>query len=129
METVARDTPSSSAIVWKDRVYVTLGFHAPVTALDAATGKEIWRKNFVQDYGSKIPPWYNGQNPLIEEDRLLVAPAGTAALATSQARVILPVPDPVAAGGAVVMLGGLVFLVGWHVVIIDGSGIKLHILG
>ena len=40
-----------------------------VHALDAATGKEIWRKNLVQDYGSKIPPWYNGQCPLLEDDR------------------------------------------------------------
>jgi outer membrane protein assembly factor BamB len=53
---------------------------AVLHALDAATGKEIWRKNFVQDYGSKIPPWYNGQNPLIEKDKVLVAPAGTSAL-------------------------------------------------
>ena len=49
-------------------------------ALDAETGKELWRKNFVHEYGSKIPPWYNGQNPLIEKDRVLVAPAGTSAL-------------------------------------------------
>jgi outer membrane protein assembly factor BamB len=49
-------------------------------ALDAATGKEIWRKNLVQEYGSKIPPWYNGQCPLIEEDRVVIAPAGTEAL-------------------------------------------------
>jgi outer membrane protein assembly factor BamB len=53
---------------------------AVLHALDAETGKELWRKNFVQDYGSKIPPWYNGQNPLIEEDKVLVAPVGTSAL-------------------------------------------------
>jgi outer membrane protein assembly factor BamB len=53
---------------------------AVLHALDAATGKELWRKNFVKDYGSKIPPWYNGQNPLIEDDKVLVAPVGTSAL-------------------------------------------------
>jgi outer membrane protein assembly factor BamB len=53
---------------------------ATLHALDAATGKEIWRKNFVQDYGSKIPPWYNGQNPLIEDDKIVVAPVGPSAL-------------------------------------------------
>jgi outer membrane protein assembly factor BamB len=53
---------------------------AVLHALDAETGKEIWRKNFVQDYGSQIPPWYNGQNPLIEDDKVLVAPVGTSAL-------------------------------------------------
>jgi outer membrane protein assembly factor BamB len=49
-------------------------------ALDAATGEEIWRKNFIEAYGTKIPPWYNGQNPLIEGDKVVVAPAGTSAL-------------------------------------------------
>ena len=49
-------------------------------ALDAETGEEIWRKSFVRDYGAKIPPWYNGQNPLLEDDRIIVAPAGPDAL-------------------------------------------------
>jgi len=53
---------------------------AVLHALDAETGQEIWRKNFVQDYQSMIPPWYNGQNPLIEADRVIVAPVGTSAL-------------------------------------------------
>jgi outer membrane protein assembly factor BamB len=49
-------------------------------ALDATTGKEIWRKNLVQEYGTKIPPWYNGQCPLIEDDKVVIAPAGESAL-------------------------------------------------
>ncbi len=53
---------------------------AVLHALDAATGKEIWRKNLVQDYGSKIPPWYNGQCPLLEKDRVVIAPVGQKAL-------------------------------------------------
>jgi outer membrane protein assembly factor BamB len=53
---------------------------AVLHALDAETGQEIWRKNFVQDYQSKIPPWYNGQNPLIEDDKVIVAPVGASAL-------------------------------------------------
>ena len=53
---------------------------ATLHALDAGTGQEIWRKNLVQEYGAKIPPWYNGQNPLIEDDRLVIAPVGSSAL-------------------------------------------------
>jgi outer membrane protein assembly factor BamB len=53
---------------------------AVLHALDAETGKELWRKNFVQEYGTKIPPWYNGQNPLIEKETVIVAPVGTSAL-------------------------------------------------
>ncbi len=47
-------------------------------AFDAATGEELWRKNLVQEYGTKIPPWYNGQCPLIEDDRVLIATGGQA---------------------------------------------------
>ena len=49
-------------------------------ALDAATGKEVWRKNLVQDYGAKIPPWYNGQCPLLHDGKLIIAPVGSEAL-------------------------------------------------
>lgn len=45
---------------------------------DAESGQELWRKNLVQEYGTRIPPWYTGQCPLIEEDRVLIAPGGTA---------------------------------------------------
>lgn len=58
----------------------TLDPKAVLHALDARTGKEVWRKDLVQEYGTRIPPWYNGQNPLIEKDRLVIAPVGTKAL-------------------------------------------------
>ena len=47
-------------------------------ALDAATGEELWRKSLVEVYGTKIPPWYNGQCPLLDGDRLIIAPGGAA---------------------------------------------------
>lgn len=62
------------------RYVFSLDPKAVLHALDAATGREIWRKDFVQDYGSKIPPWYNGQCPLVEKERVLVAPVGSSAL-------------------------------------------------
>jgi outer membrane protein assembly factor BamB len=62
------------------RYVFSLDPKAVLHALDAETGAEVWRINLVRRYGSKIPPWYNGQNPLVEEDRVLVAPAGGDAL-------------------------------------------------
>jgi outer membrane protein assembly factor BamB len=53
---------------------------AVLHALDAATGREVWRKDLVQAYGTQIPPWYNGQNPLIEKNRVVIAPVGKSAL-------------------------------------------------
>jgi len=49
-------------------------------ALDIATGEEVWRKSLVEEYGAKIPPWYNGQCPLLDGDRLIIAPGGTAVM-------------------------------------------------
>jgi outer membrane protein assembly factor BamB len=46
--------------------------------LDARTGKQLWAKNLVTAYKTVIPPWYNGQNPLMEEDRIIIATGGTA---------------------------------------------------
>ena len=44
--------------------------------LDVETGKELWRKELVKEFGAKIPPWYNGQCPLMESDRIIIASGG-----------------------------------------------------
>lgn len=64
-----------------DGKYVfTLDPKAVLHCLDAATGKEVWRKELVQEYSAKIPPWYNGQCPLLEENRIIIATGGNALL-------------------------------------------------
>jgi outer membrane protein assembly factor BamB len=54
--------------------------------LDAETGEELWRKSMVADYGGRIPSWYNGQCPLLEPDRVLVAPGGEALVVALEKR-------------------------------------------
>jgi outer membrane protein assembly factor BamB len=49
--------------------------------LDVKTGKQIWRKSLVTEYKATIPSWYNGQCPLQESDRLILATGGTAIMA------------------------------------------------
>jgi outer membrane protein assembly factor BamB len=49
-------------------------------AVEAASGKEIWRKDLVQEFKTTIPGWYAGQCPLIEPDRVVVATGGEALL-------------------------------------------------
>lgn len=46
--------------------------------IDAKTGKEVWQKNLVREYKTRIPPWYAGQCPLIEDNRVIIAPSGSA---------------------------------------------------
>ena len=43
---------------------------------DAGTGKRLWAKNLPKEYGTRIPPWYNGQCPLMETDRIVIGVGG-----------------------------------------------------
>jgi outer membrane protein assembly factor BamB len=51
-----------------------------VHGLDAKTGRELWRKSLVKEYGARIPAWYNGQCPLLEGDRVILGTGGEAIL-------------------------------------------------
>ncbi len=65
--------------------------------LDAKTGKQVWTRNLVADYKTQIPSWYNGQNPLLEPDRLIIATGGDAimvALDKSTGKEIWRTPNP-----------------------------------
>jgi outer membrane protein assembly factor BamB len=70
-----------------------LGLHC----LDAKTGKKVWARNLVTDYKAVIPPWYNGQNPLLEPDRIIIATGGEAilvALDKATGKEIWRTPNP-----------------------------------
>ncbi len=82
--------------VTKDHV-VTLGPKGHVKCLDAKTGLLRWQLHLPKEFGTKIPPWYAGQCPLIDkvthkdtdkvtdkdtdndvdENLAIIAPAGT----------------------------------------------------
>lgn len=51
-----------------------------VHCLDARNGELLWKKFLPSDYGTQIPPWYNGQCPLIEGDRVVIATGGRAVM-------------------------------------------------
>jgi outer membrane protein assembly factor BamB len=61
------------------------------------TGKEVWQKNLVEEYETTIPAWYAGQCPLIEPDRVIIAPGGKAlltALDKASGNPIWETPNP-----------------------------------
>ena len=59
-----------------DKYVVTIGPKCHVSCLDPATGKLIWVKDMVREYGTKVPPWYAGQCPLIDDGKVILAPSG-----------------------------------------------------
>lgn len=62
------------------RFVFSLDPKAVLHCLDVKTGKQIWRKSLVTDFKATIPSWYNGQCPLMESDRLIIATGGAAIL-------------------------------------------------
>lgn len=45
--------------------------------LEAATGKAVWQKNLVRDYGAKVPQYGFASQPLVDGERLIVMVGGT----------------------------------------------------
>ena len=65
--------------------------------LKAENGEELWRKSMVREYNTLIPAWYNGQCPLIEDDRVIIATGGDALLVAfnkANGDVIWKTPNP-----------------------------------
>jgi outer membrane protein assembly factor BamB len=59
---------------------VGIGPKCHVVCLDAISGELKWGMDMVKQYGATVPPWYAGQNPLIEGDTVILAPGGQQAL-------------------------------------------------
>lgn len=66
-----------------DKYVVTMGPRSHVMCVDALTGDLIWTKDLEKEYGipgsakGKITPeFYNGQCPLIDNERVILAPGG-----------------------------------------------------
>ena len=47
-----------------------------VACLDAATGKEVWKKHLVDDFKGQMGGWGFSESPLIDGDKLILAPGG-----------------------------------------------------
>ena len=70
--------PRGTPTVNNGRVY-SLGGTGILNVLDAGTGAVVWSRNAVNDTGAKIPAWGIAGSPLIANDLVIVAAAGTLA--------------------------------------------------
>jgi outer membrane protein assembly factor BamB len=59
---------------------VSFGPMCHVACWSVETGDCLWLIDLVQQYGAKVPSWYAGQCPIIDGDRVILAPCGTACL-------------------------------------------------
>jgi len=65
------DGPRSTPSVDGDRVYA-FGSYMNLVCLEAATGREIWKRELVREYGSEVIAWQNAASPLVVGDLVLV---------------------------------------------------------
>ena len=56
---------------------VSIGPQCHVLCMDAKSGAYRWGINMEQRYGTRVPLWYTGQCPLIENGVAVLAPSGT----------------------------------------------------
>jgi outer membrane protein assembly factor BamB len=70
--------PRGTPTVDGTRVYA-LAADGGLACLDAASGRAIWSLNVLQTYGGRNPPWGISESPLVDGDRLIVAPGGRGA--------------------------------------------------
>jgi outer membrane protein assembly factor BamB len=61
-------------------VVISFGPRCHVAAWDAKSGHCRWLIDLVRDHGATVPRWYAGQCPLIDQDRLILAPCGESLL-------------------------------------------------
>lgn len=59
-----------------DKYIVTIGPKCHVSCLDPITGELFWFKDMTTEFGTKVPPWYTGQCPLIDNEKVVLAPGG-----------------------------------------------------
>ena len=72
--------PRGTPTVDGDLVYA-IGTEGHLVALEAATGKERWRKHLPTDFGGRMMSmWTWSESPLVDGDRVIVTPGGSGAL-------------------------------------------------
>jgi outer membrane protein assembly factor BamB len=59
-----------------DKYIVTMGPVCNVTCLDSMTGQFHWMLDLVKDFNAKVPDWYAGQCPLIDDGKAIIAVGG-----------------------------------------------------
>jgi outer membrane protein assembly factor BamB len=81
-----------------EKFVVAMGPKCHVVCVDAQSGELRWGIDLVREFGATVPPWYAGQNPLIDGDKVILAPGGTNALLVAVAletgKALWQTPNP-----------------------------------
>jgi len=89
---------SRTAPAVSGKYVIAIGPKCHVICCDASTGELLWSLDLVREFGATIPEWYAGQCPLVDGERVLLAPGGPDALliavSIDTGEVIWQTPNP-----------------------------------
>lgn len=68
--------PRCTPVIDEGRVF-TVGAMGHLFCLEEKTGEVIWQKNFVTDYGTRLPTWGMVASPLVDGDQLITLVGGS----------------------------------------------------
>ncbi len=74
---------SRTVPAYADGVVVSFGPAGHVMAVDAKNGDLLWSRDLVREYRCKIPEWYAGQCPLIDDGNVILGVGGETVLMAS----------------------------------------------
>lgn len=63
-----------------EKLVIALDSKCNVFCLDATSGELKWSVSLVREFGASVPEWYAGQCPLVDGDKVILAPGGKDAL-------------------------------------------------
>jgi outer membrane protein assembly factor BamB len=124
---IGNGSPNCTPTVDGDLVYA-LDREGMLVCCEAATGREVWKKNFGEDFGGKMMSgWGYSESPLVDGDRLICTPgsadAAIAALDKKTGAVIWKAPAPADWGGTKGKEGA-----GYSSIIVGhGAGVKQYV--
>jgi outer membrane protein assembly factor BamB len=58
-----------------DRLYTT-GIGGDIACMDVKDGRVVWRRDFVEDFGGKLPMWGYAESPLVDGPWVICTPGG-----------------------------------------------------
>lgn len=72
------DGPRGTPTVDGDRL-LALGGTGELVCLDRKSGREVWKKSFVKEFGTAIPGWGICESVLVDDTRVICTPGGAGA--------------------------------------------------
>ena len=117
--------PRATPTVDGELVYAT-STDGDLVCLEAATGRERWRKSLPREYGAPTPGWMFAESPLVDGDRVLISPGGRTAAMVAFNKMTgaeiwrTPMPPSLSRGG----VDGADYS---SIVISNGAGVKQYV--